>query len=336
MADPFTYEQDVAPLRGTYFSGYGADGRQRTGTERRALMSAFDRNVAPALQAASVARLASQREQLNDVYMQEQRLQLKQQKRQFRQEREDAEQIPQTLADLTPLLDPNADIEERQRIFTQSAVKNATLFRNPAVASIYNLVGTSLHNQRQELADKRRAEEQRQTELDRSVLGAVEVGDFDSVAAWNEATGGRYESWLAPAKARQGTGIAAARAKQQEERDKEDRDSIADRLAKEAEIARASRIHLSKRLDDIHTRAMPKDEFGVAVPGADVPFALHPTDRDELLRAAAQLLPPNIDPSDLPDKELYGLVRGRVEGDIVSPATRSPIIINTWNPRTDK
>ena len=194
--DPFSFEQDVAPLRGSYFSTTGASGRQRTAVEQRSLQQSYLRNTAPLQDRAVNMLVTGQRLRMGEQALEQNRLQLQEQRRQMKQQREFAAKLPESMSALTGILTADADPGYKEQGLAEFAVRNPSFMANPAGADLFRSVISGISSQRAVKDAEEREAREAKAAVDRLAFGLTETGNVKALERLNQETGGAYKHMI--------------------------------------------------------------------------------------------------------------------------------------------
>lgn len=301
--DPFSFEQDVAPLRGSYFSTSGASGRQRTAVEQRSLQQNYLRNTAPLQDRAMNIAAQSQRLAAGQQAMEMNRLQLREQRDQMKQQREFAARLPESMSTLMGIMGADAEPEEKEQAMLEFTIKNPHLLSNPVGADVFRSVGGIISSQRAVKENTAREEREAAQNLERLAYGLTETGNVDALAALNKSLGdGRYNPLIAIAGEVKKQGVAKAEQTTAQKLDEDRRAAEAKRLEGVEDDADKARATQASLFQAIAKTLEPKDDgLGNVVPGALSPVYRQYL-RDELPKLDRSLSPAQIE--DMTDDEL--------------------------------
>lgn len=299
--DPFSFEQDVAPLRGSYFSTSGASGRQRTAVEQRSLQQNYLRNTAPLQDRAMNIAAQSQRLAAGQQAMEMNRLQLREQRDQMRQQREFAARLPESMSTLMGIMGADAEPEEKNQALAEFLVTNYKMAANPMGADVIRSVAGSI-NAQQATRDYQRQEATRaQRETDQLAQSFVVSGEIDALRALDGGSG-RFAHLFDPAEAVSQSLQTRADKSASAKRDEEKRAANIKQMESQAEDEDKARATQASLFQAIAKTLEPRDDGQ----GNIIPGVLSPVYRqflqDELPKLDRSLSTAMVE--DMPDHEL--------------------------------
>jgi len=318
--DPFSFEQDVAPLRGSYFSTSGASGRQRTAVEQRSLQQNYLRNTAPLQDRAMNIAGQAQRLAAGQQAMEMNRLQLREQRDQMKQQREFAARLPESMSTLMGIMGADAEPEEKEQALMEFTLKNPKLLSNPVGADVFRSVVGGISAQRVVKENAAREGREAAQNLERLAYGLTETGNVDALTALNKSLGdNRFDPMIAIAGEVKKQGVTRAEQAAAQKLEEDRRAAEAKRLEGVEDDADKARATQASLFQAIAKTLEPKDDgLGNVVPGALSPVYRQYL-RDELPKLDPKLSSAEVE--DMTDDELTA--RGL---NLITRASRSVYI----------